>query len=48
MKRSRYWGARFDYLTELDRHADELAAKPSDWMPWNYRATLAAAQPSPE
>jgi transposase len=38
----------FDYLTELDRHADELAANPSGWMPWNYRATLAAAQPSPE
>ena len=38
----------FDYLTELERHADELAANPSDWMPWNYRATLAAAQPAPE
>lgn len=38
----------FDYLTELDRHSDELAANPSDWMPWNYRATLAAAQPAPE
>lgn len=31
----------FDYLTELELHADELAAKPADWMPWNYRATLA-------
>ena len=31
-------GARaFDYLTELDRHAEELAANPQDWMPWNYR-----------
>jgi len=38
----------FDYLTELDRHADELAHNPSDWMPWNYRATLAAAQPVPQ
>ncbi len=31
----------FRYLTELQRHAAELAAKPSEWMPWNYRATLA-------
>jgi transposase len=26
----------FDYLTELQRHASQLAAKPSAWMPWNY------------
>ncbi|MFV1968276.1 MAG: IS66 family transposase [Pirellulaceae bacterium] len=32
----------FDYLTELQRHAKELAAAPHNWMPWNYRATLAA------
>jgi transposase len=32
----------FDYLTELERNADKLASKPSDWMPWNYHATLAA------
>jgi hypothetical protein len=31
----------FDYLTELQRHARELAANPSAWMPWNYRETLA-------
>jgi transposase len=30
----------FDYLTELDRHAEELSASPQDWMPWNYRQTL--------
>ena len=30
----------FDYLTELERHAGELAAHPEQWMPWNYRATL--------
>jgi hypothetical protein len=35
----------FDYLTELDRHADALPANPQDWMPWNYRETLAAAIP---
>lgn len=32
----------FDYLTELDRHAAELSSRPQDWMPWNYRETLAA------
>ena len=31
----------FDYLTELQRHARELAANPAEWMPWNYRETLA-------
>jgi transposase len=31
----------FDYLTELLRHAEELKRRPSEWMPWNYRETLA-------
>jgi transposase len=31
----------FVYLVELQRHARELAASPADWMPWNYRETLA-------
>ena len=31
----------FDYLTALQKHADELSAHPADWMPWNYRDTLA-------
>jgi transposase len=30
----------FDYLTELQRYAEELGEKPADWMPWNYRNTL--------
>jgi len=30
----------FDYLTQLQRHAGELARNPSAWMPWNYRATV--------
>jgi hypothetical protein len=30
----------FDYLVELQRHAQELAARPTEWMPWNYRETL--------
>lgn len=30
----------FDYLTELQRYTREPAAKPADWMPWNYRVAL--------
>ncbi len=30
----------FEYLTELQRHACELAANPAEWMPWNYRDRL--------
>ncbi len=30
----------FDYLTQLQRHADRVAANPALWMPWNYRAAL--------
>jgi transposase len=37
----------FDYLTELDRHADSAAANSAAWMPWNYRATLANLASSP-
>jgi transposase len=33
----------FDYLTELQRHARELAANEAAWMPWNYRETLQVA-----
>lgn len=36
-------GNPFDYLTELQRHAAELARHPERWMPWNYRATLEEA-----
>jgi transposase len=32
----------FDYLTQLQRHADQLVAGPQLWMPWNYRETLAS------
>jgi hypothetical protein len=28
----------FDYLTQLQRHSDQVAASPQRWMPWNYRA----------
>lgn len=32
----------FDYLTQLQRHADQVAACPPLWMPWNYRAAMTA------
>jgi len=31
----------FDYLTELQRNAKAVAESPNDWLPWNYRDTLA-------
>jgi len=30
----------FEYLTELQKHANELSSHPDRWMPWNYRDTL--------
>jgi hypothetical protein len=38
----------FDYLTELQRHSEELAKNPRDWMPWNYRETLERIQEAGE
>jgi len=35
------------YLTELLRHADDLACKPADWMPWNFQTTLERMQSEP-
>jgi hypothetical protein len=35
------WANPCDYLTELQRHAEELTRYPAEWMPWNYRETLA-------
>jgi hypothetical protein len=31
----------FDYLTKLLNHPDDVAAYPQQFMPWNYRQTLA-------
>jgi transposase len=31
----------FDYLTALNRHAAAVGLNPRNWMPWNYRETLA-------
>jgi len=30
-----------DYLTELQRHREALERTPAEWLPWNYRQTLA-------
>jgi hypothetical protein len=32
----------FHYLSELLRHAEDIPRAPSEWMPWNYRQTMAA------
>ncbi|MBI4262997.1 MAG: IS66 family transposase [Acidobacteria bacterium] len=32
----------FAYLTDLQRHADAMAANPAAWLPWNYQHALAA------
>ena len=40
---------RLDYLTELQKHIDQVRSNPSKWMPWNYSATLSElANPPPE
>ena len=39
----------FDYLIELQKHAEELAKHPAAWMPWSYRETVqqtGTSQPS--
>ena len=36
----------FGYMTELERHAKDVAANPGDWMPWSYCQTLAAGSPA--
>jgi hypothetical protein len=37
----------FEYLVVLQRHAKESAARPAQWMPWNYRETLAGLATGP-
>lgn len=36
----------FEYLVALLRHAEDVAARPVDWMPWNFKVTLAAHPPA--
>jgi hypothetical protein len=37
----------FDYLTQLQQHADQVVADPPLWTPWNYRDTLASQSAAP-
>jgi len=40
----------FDYLVAVERHPDDVAAAPGDWMPWNYHQaleSLASGSPAP-
>ena len=34
----------FDYLVALQKHAMEVFKNPQIWLPWNYKAALAAWQ----
>lgn len=35
----------FHYLTEVQRHTDQVVAQPALWMPWNYRdATIGKSE----
>jgi transposase len=34
----------FDYLTQLQKHAETAASSPADWMPWNYKKKLTSDQ----
>jgi transposase len=37
----------FHYLTEVQRHTDQVVAQPALWMPWNYRdATIGKSEAS--
>jgi transposase len=34
----------FEYLIELQKHAEEVEKSPAAWMPWNYRVSLTRAE----
>ena len=36
----------FNYMTEIQRHADEVRQRPAEWLPWNFEAALARAAPA--
>lgn len=37
----------FGYLTDLQKHAREVACNPEQWMPWSYREPLESTRASP-
>jgi len=34
----------FNYLTEIQKHAEAVALSPADWLPWNYQEMLDQSQ----
>jgi transposase len=38
----------FEYLVALQRHHGEVAARPGDWMPWNYTEAVARLTKGPD
>ena len=34
----------FNYLTEIQKHAEAVALSPADWLPWNYQERLDQSQ----
>jgi transposase len=34
----------FDYLTQLQEHAEQVAVSPERWLPWNYREALTPSE----
>ena len=36
----------FDYLTQLQKHAETASSDPADWMPWNYQKAPAVSSGS--
>lgn len=38
----------FEYLVALQRYADQVAANPGEWMPWNFTEALARQGSSPD
>jgi transposase len=37
----------FDYLTELQKHSDDVRQNPQDWLPWNYKIALKHIEKEP-
>jgi len=37
----------FDYLVALHQHPEQVRSAPHQWLPWNYRETLAALAKAP-
>lgn len=36
----------FDYLTALQKHAEEVRTAPAKWLPWNYHEQLKSSPPN--